>query len=162
MLSFSAKVKKYDNYSKKVIKYLHILNKCHIFVSVKETKFNKQTDKDMTQMNAIAITTKDAQRLSVIATRTHATTAIEIAMAGAKMQMIHELKERMKTSVVEFYFVKRDGTLRHAYGTTMPSLAAKHINGRGIPRESVKTTPFFCVESGEWRSLRWESIVKVC
>ncbi len=116
----------------------------------------------MTQINAIAITSKDAQRLSVIATRTHASTAIEIAMIGAKMQMIHDLKERMKTSVVEFYFIKRDGTLRHAYGTTMPSLAAKHINGRGIPRESVKTTPFFCVESGEWRSFRWESIVKVC
>ena len=84
------------------------------------------------------------------------------SLAGAKMQMIHELKERMKTSVVEFYFIKRDGTLRHAYGTTMPSLAAKHINGRGIPRESVNTTPFFCVETGNWRSLRYESIVKVC
>ena len=116
----------------------------------------------MNQVNAIAITSKDAQRLAVIASRTHAITALEIAMAGAKMQMIHELKERMKTSVVEFYFVKKDGTLRHAFGTTMPSLAVKHINGRGIPRESVNTTPFFCVEKGEWRSLRYESIVKVC
>ena len=115
-----------------------------------------------TPANIIAITNKDAQRLAVIATRTNATTALEVAMAGAKMQMIHELKERMKTSVVEFYFTKRDGSIRHAYGTTMPSLAAKHINGRGISRESVKTTPFFCVESGEWRSLRWESIIKVC
>ena len=112
-----------------------------------------------TPANIIAITSKDAQRMAVIATRTNATTALEVAMAGAKMQMIHELKERMKTSVVEFYFTKRDGAIRHAYGTTMPSLAAKHINGRGIPRESVKTTPFFCVESGEWR---WESIIKVC
>lgn len=116
----------------------------------------------MSQINAIAITSKDAERLSVIVTRTNANTAVEIAMAGAKMQMVHDLKERMKTSVVEFYFIKRDGSLRHAYGTTMPSLAAKHINGRGISRESVKTTPFFCVESGEWRSFRWESIVKVC
>ena len=116
----------------------------------------------MNQINAIAITSKDAQRLSVIATRTHASTAVEIAMAGAKMQMIHELKKRMETSVVEFYFIKRDGTLRHAFGTTMPSLAAKHINGRGIPRESVMTTPFFCVESGQWKSFRWESVVKVC
>ena len=116
----------------------------------------------MSQINAIAITSKDAERLSVIATRTNATTAVEIAMVGAKMQMVHDLKERMKNSVVEFYFIKRDGTLRHAYGTTMPSLAAKHINGRGIPRENVKTTPFFCVESGQWRSFRWESIVKVC
>lgn len=116
----------------------------------------------MSQINAIAITSKDAQRLSVIATRTNATTAVEFAMAGAKMQMVCDLKERMKTSVVEFYFIKRDGTLRHAYGTTMPSLAAKHINGRGIPRESVKTTPFFDAEVGQWRSFRWESIVKVC
>lgn len=116
----------------------------------------------MNQINAIAITCKDAERLNVIAARTDATTAVEIAMAGAKMQMVHDLKERMKTAVVEFYFIKRDGTLRHAYGTTMPSLAAKHINGRGIPRESVQTTPFFCVESGQWRSFRWESIVKVC
>ena len=116
----------------------------------------------MNQINAIAITSQDAQRLSVIAARTNATNAIDFVMAGAKMQMIHDLKERMKTSVVEFYFIKRDGTLRHAFGTTMPSLATKHINGRGIPRESVKTTPFFCVESGEWRSFRWESIVKVC
>ena len=116
----------------------------------------------MSQINAIAITSQDAQRLSVIASRTNASTAVEFAMAGAKMQMVRDLKERMKTSVVEFYFVKKDGTLRHAFGTTMLSLAAKHINGRGIPRESVKTTPFFCVESGEWRSFRWESIVKVC
>ena len=116
----------------------------------------------MSQINAIAITSKDAERLSIITTRTNATIAVEIAMAGAKMQMVHDLKERMKTSVVEFYFIKRDGTLRHAYGATMPSLAAKHINGRGIPRESVKTTPFFCVESGQWKSFRWESIVKVC
>ena len=116
----------------------------------------------MKQINAIAINNADATRLAVIANRTNASTPVEAAIAGAKMQMIHDLKERMKTSVVEFYFIKRDGSLRRAYGTTMPSLAAKHINGRGIPRESVKTTPFFCVESGQWRSFRWESIVKVC
>ena len=116
----------------------------------------------MNQINAIAITSQDVQRLSVIAARTNATNAIDFVMAGAKMQMVHDLKERMKTSVVEFYFVKKDGTLRHAFGTTMPSLAAKHINGRGISRESVKTTPFFDAEVGQCRSFRWESIVQVC
>ena len=116
----------------------------------------------MNQINAIAITSQDVQRLSVIAARTNATNAIDFVMTGAKMQMVHDLKERMKTSVVEFYFVKKDGTLRHAFGTTMPSLAARHINGRGIPRESVKTTPFFDAEVGQWRSFRWESIVQVC
>ena len=113
-------------------------------------------------MNALIITPKEAQRALVIASRTHANTPAEFMVAGAKAAMVAQLKKRMQTSVVEFYFIKRDGSLRHAYGTTMPSLAAKHINGRGIPRESVKTTPFFCVESGEWRSFRWESLVKVC
>ena len=113
-------------------------------------------------MNALVITPKEAQRALVIATRTNATTPAEYMLAGAKAAMVAELKKRMHTSVVEFYFTKRDGTLRHAFGTTMPSLATKHINGRGIPRESVKTTPFFCVESGAWRSFRWENIVKVC
>ena len=113
-------------------------------------------------MNALIITPKEAQRALVIASRTHANTPVEFMAAGAKAAMVAELKKRMQTSVVEFYFIKRDGSLRHAYGTTMPSLAAKHINGRGVPRESVKTTPFFCVESGEWRSFRWESLVKVC
>ena len=113
-------------------------------------------------MNALVITPKEAQRALVIATRTNATTPAEYMIAGAKAAMVAELKKRMQTSVVEFYFTKRDGTLRHAFGTTMPSLATKHINGRGIPRESVKTTPCFCVESGEWRSFRWENIVKVC
>ena len=113
-------------------------------------------------MNTLVITPKEAQRALVIASRTHANTPAEFMVAGAKAAMVAQLKKRMQTSVVEFYFIKRDGSLRHAYGTTMPSLAAKHINGRGIPRESVKTTPFFCVESGEWRSFRWESLVKVC
>ena len=113
-------------------------------------------------MNTLVITPKEAQRALVIASRTHANTPAEFMVAGAKAAMVAQLKKRMQTSVVEFSFIKRDGSLRHAYGTTMPSLAAKHINGRGIPRESVKTTPFFCVESGEWRSFRWESLVKVC
>ena len=126
---------------------------CVIFVLESENKNN---------MNALVITPKEAQRALVIATRTNAATPAEFMVAGAKAAMVAELKKRMQTSVVEFYFTKRDGTLRHAFGTTMPSLATKHINGRGIPRESVKTTPFFCVESGEWRSFRWESIVKVC
>ena len=97
----------------------------------------------MNQINAIAITSQDAQRLSVIAARTNATNAIDFVMAGAKMQMVHDLKERMKTSVVEFYFVKKDGTLRHAFGTTMPSLAAKHINGRGFPPGERQDHPVF-------------------
>lgn len=114
-------------------------------------------------MNALVITPKEAQRALVIATRTNATTPAEYMVAGAKAAMVAELKKRMQTSVVEFFFIKRSTQeLRHAYGTTMPSLAATHINGRGISRDSVYTIAFWDVEKGAWRSCRYESLVKVC
>ena len=114
-------------------------------------------------MNALIITPKDAQRALVIASRTKANTSTELLIAGAKAAMVAELKKRMQTSVVEFYFVKKStGELRHAYGTTMSSLASTHINGRGISRDSVNTVAFWDVEKGDWRSFRYEAIVKVC
>lgn len=117
-------------------------------------------------MNALVITPKEAKRALVIASRTHASTPAEFMVAGAKAAMIAELKKRMQTSVVEFYFVKKStGELRRAFGTTMPSLAASHINGQGINRDSVKTVAFWDVEAegeNKWRSFRFETIVKVC
>ena len=114
-------------------------------------------------MNALIISTKEAQRALVIATRTNANTPAEFMVAGAKAAMVAELKKRMQTSVVEFFFIKKStGELRHAYGTTMSSLASTHINGRGISRESVNTIAFWDVEKGGWRSFRYETLVKVC
>ena len=114
-------------------------------------------------MNALVITPKEAQRALVIATRTNASTAAEFLIAGAKAAMVAELKKRMQTSVVEFYFIKKTtGELTRRYGTTMSSLVSNHINGRGISRDSVNTIAFWDVEKGAWRSFRYEAIVKVC
>jgi len=114
-------------------------------------------------MNALVITPKEAQRALVIATRTNASTPAEFLIAGAKAAMVAELKKRMQTSVVEFYFIKKStGELRHAYGTTMSSLASVHINGRGISRDSVNTIAFWDVEKSGWRSFRYETLVRVC
>ena len=105
---------------------------------------------------------KDAHRALVIASRTNANSPAEMMIAGAKAAMIVELKKRMQTSVVEFYFFKKNGQLRRAFGTTMSSLVEKHINGNGISRDSVNTVAWFDVESGSWKSFRYESLVKVC
>lgn len=117
-------------------------------------------------MNTLVITPKEAQRALVIATRTHASTPAEFLVAGVKAAMVAELKKRMQTAVVEFYFIKKStGELRRAFGTTMPSLASSHINGRGISRDSVNTIAFWDVEApgeNKWRSFRYETIVKVC
>ena len=72
----------------------------------------------------------------------------------------NELRKRMQTSVVEFWFTKKSGEIRHAFGTTMGSLAKAHTVGGHAA--SIKVIPFFDVEIGEWRSCQIQSLLKVC
>ena len=107
-------------------------------------------------MNALIITDTTAVRMNVIAQRTH-----NLLVAGAKAMMIENLKEKLRNGVAHFIFVKKNGEIREAFGTTNAAVAAKYTNGNGISREHFKTTAYFDIEKGEWRSFRWESIVKV-
>ena len=107
-------------------------------------------------MNALIITDTTAVRMNVIAERTQ-----NLLMAGAKAMMIQNLKEKLRNGVAHFVFVKKNGEYREMFGTTNPALVKRHINGRGVSRELYATTAVFDCELGEWRSFRWESIVKV-
>lgn len=95
-----------------------------------------------------------ATRMAVIASRTSSE-----LMAGAKSMMIEILKKQMRNGIAHFIFMKKDGSLREAWGTTNRHLAEKHINGNGVSREFFSTTAYFDVEKGAWRSFRWENIV---
>lgn len=107
-------------------------------------------------MNALIITDTTAIRMAVIAARTGSE-----LMAGAKAMMIVNLKGKLRNGVAHFIFVKKNGEIREAFGTTNAAVAAKYTNGNGCSREYFKTTAYFDIEKGEWRSFRWESIVKV-
>ena len=107
-------------------------------------------------MNALIITDTTAVRMNIIAQRTQ-----NLLVAGAKAMMIESLKEKLRNGVAHFIFVKKNGEIREAFGTTNAAVAAKYTNGNGISREHFKTTAYFDIEKGEWRSFRWESIVKV-
>ena len=107
-------------------------------------------------MNALVITNQTATRMAVIATRIGGE-----LMAGAKAMMIENLKSKLRSGVAHFIFIKKNGEVREAFGTTNASVAAKYTNGNGCSREYFKTTAYFDIEKGEWRSFRWESIVKV-
>ena len=107
-------------------------------------------------MNALVITNGTATRMAVIAARTGSE-----LMAGAKAMMIEALKEKLCNGIAHFIFIKKNGEVREAFGTTNAAVAAKYTNGNGISREYFKTTAYFDIEKGEWRSFRWESIVKV-
>ena len=97
-----------------------------------------------------------AHRANVIIARTGSA-----AMGIVKSQMIDLLKEKLRNGVAHFIFVKKNGEIREAFGTTNAAVAAKYTNGNGCSREYFKTTAYFDIEKGEWRSFRWESIVKV-
>ena len=107
-------------------------------------------------LQVLAISRTTVVRASVIAQRTNSE---EIGII--KAMMIAQLKEKLANGVAHFIFIKKNGEVREAWGTTCPILAQKHINGNGISREVYKTTAYFDIEKGAWRSLRWESIVQV-
>lgn len=104
----------------------------------------------------LAVSSITATRVAVIGSRTGSD-----LFAGAKAMMIESLKDKMSTGVAHFIFIKKNGEVREAWGTLNRSLVEKHINGRGESREYYSTSAFFDVEKGEWRSFRWESIVKI-
>ena len=107
-------------------------------------------------MNTLVVTDITATRMSVIADRTQ-----NLLIAGAKAMMIETLKEKLRNGVAHFIFIKKNGEIREAFGTTNSAVASKYTNSNGISREYFKTTAYFDIEKGKWISFRWESIVKV-
>ncbi len=112
----------------------------------------------MTQtiISTIAVNDMTVVRANKIAERTGS-----LEMGIAKAMLIEQLKQKLANGVAHFIFQKRDGSLREMFATTNPALCSRHINGRGVSRECYATTAVFCVESGAWRSFRWESLIKV-
>lgn len=109
-------------------------------------------------MNTMIITNDSfaVARIATIAYRTHSE-----LVAGAKAMMIQNLKRQMRSGIAHFVYLKTDGSVREAWGTTNSFLAAKHTNGNGCSREYYATTAYFDIEKGAWRCFRWESIVAV-
>lgn len=106
--------------------------------------------------NALIITDTTAVRMNVIAQRTQ-----NLLVAGAKAMMIEDLKHKLRIGVAHFLYIKKDGTIREAWGTTNATLAYKYTNGRGVSREIYSTTAYFDIEKSAWRSFRWEHLVRV-
>lgn len=107
-------------------------------------------------INAIVINNATANRATVIATRTESA-----EMGIMKAMLIDTLKVKLANGIAHFIFKKKNGSFREAWGTTQNNIAKAKTNGRGMSRECFKTTAYFDVECGEWRSFRWENIVQV-
>jgi hypothetical protein len=110
----------------------------------------------MTQtiISTIAVNDMTVVRANKIAERTGS-----LEMGIAKAMLIEQLKQKLANGVAHFIFQKRDGSLREMWCSTNPSLCSKHV--KGVHREHYGTKVVFDVEKGEFRSFRFESIIKV-
>ena len=108
----------------------------------------------MTQV--VAMNGMMAHRANVIARRTGSE-----AMGIIKAQMIDLLKTKLQSGVAHFIYMKKDGSLREAWGTCAGNLMKATQNGRGLSGDAVNTVKYFDVEAGGYRSLRFENLVQV-
>ncbi|MBR4968841.1 MAG: DUF2693 domain-containing protein [Alistipes sp.] len=108
----------------------------------------------MTQM--VIVNGMTAHRANVIANRTGSA-----AMGVVKAQMIDLLKAKLQSGVAHFLYMKKDGTLREAWGTCAGNLMRATQNGRGLSGDQVNTVKYFDVVAGGYRSLRYENLIQV-
>ena len=77
---------------------------------------------------------------------------------------INDLKKALNEGVVIFQFIKKDGTLRHARGTTDPDLVPVDDtpqNKRTPLQQALyerQTVAFYDIDKKGWRSMRIDTI----
>ena len=104
---------------------------------------------------AVVLKDKTVERANIIAQRIG---SLEIAIV--KAMMLEQLEEKLADNqLAHIIFQKKDGSLREMWCSTNPSLCSKHV--KGVHREHYGTKVVFDVEKGEFRSFRFESIIKV-
>ena len=108
----------------------------------------------MTQL--VAVNGMTAHRANVIARRTGSE-----AMGVIKAQMIDLLKAKLQNGVAHFVYIKKDGTLREAWGTCASNLMKATQNGRGLSGDQVNTIKYYDVMAGGYRSTLYENLVQV-
>lgn len=110
----------------------------------------------MTQ--AILLNHNTAVRAKVIAVRTSSRMVDGIS----KAILIEQLKKKLRSGqIVKFAYLKSNGDIRVAYGTTNVDFVKNKIRGWGDSRENYATSAYYDLEKGGWRSFRWENLIAV-
>ena len=104
----------------------------------------------------VVVNNKTQRRANVIYKRTQS-----MEMGVIKSLLIDTLKAKLRSGVAHFVYLKKDGSLREAWGTTSHNLIKANVNGHGIDRDSVNCVCYWDVEKGGFRSLRFENLVQV-
>ena len=97
-------------------------------------------------------------RAKVIAVRTSSRMVDGIS----KALLIEQLKKKLRSGqIVKFVYLKSNGDIRVAYGTTNADFVKDKVCGWGESRECYATTAYFDLEKAAWRSFRWENLIAV-
>ena len=104
----------------------------------------------------VIVNSMTVHRANVIARRTGSE-----AMGVIKAQMIDHLKAKLQSGVAHFIYMKKDGTIREAWGTCAGNLMRATQNGRGVSGDQVNTVKYWDTMAGGYRSLRYENLVQV-
>lgn len=104
----------------------------------------------------VAVTDKDLYRASVISSRVK-----NDFVAGLQTAKLNELKNRMRKEVVKFAYLKKDLSVRIAYGTLMPQLMSDKILGTGICGDARRVVVYYDVECGNFRCFQMQALIKI-
>ena len=104
----------------------------------------------------VAVTNRDMYRAAVISQRVK-----NDFVTGMQVAKLSELKARMREGVVKFAYLKKDKSVRVAYGTLMPQLMRDKVLGTGLCGDARKVCTYFDVERGQFRCFQLQSLVKI-
>ena len=82
-------------------------------------------------------------------------------VTGLQVAKLNELKARMREGVVKFAYLKKDMSVRIAYGTLMPQLMKDKVLGTGLCGDARKVCTYFDVERGQFRCFQMQALIKI-
>ena len=103
------------------------------------------------------------QKFNTDAVRINQITGRPMAECEQQAQQIAECVREMCSRVVEFYFIKKDGTLRQAFGTLQPDVLIQHITSPSNREPNPDVVTYFDTMAQAFRSFRkvnFKSFVK--
>lgn len=104
----------------------------------------------------VAVTSRDMYRAAVISQRVE-----NDFVTGLHVAKLNELKARMREAVVKFAYLKKDMSVRIAYGTLMPLLMKDKVLGTGLCGDARKVCTYFDVERGQFRCFQMQALIKI-
>ena len=104
----------------------------------------------------VAVTNKDLYRAAVIVSRVE-----NDFVTGMQVAKLNELKARMREGVVKFAYLKKDKSVRVAYGTLMPQLMRDKVLGTGLCGDARKVCTYYDVECGQFRCFQLQALIKI-